>query len=44
MGVCAPTKDVGHRLPPEPQLYQGLQGDDNQSVKGNYETRLGGGG
>ena len=38
-GVC-PHKDVGRRLPLELQcsLYQGQQGDVNQSVRGNYKT------
>ena len=36
--VCVLIKDIGRRLQLELQcsLYQGQQGDDNQSVRGNY--------
>ena len=38
-------KDTGRRLPLELQcgLYQGQQGDVNQSVRANYKTRFLGG-
>ena len=41
-GCVSSFKDIGRRLPLELQfrLYQGQQGDFNQSVRGNYETRL----
>ena len=37
---CVLIKDIGGRLPLELQcsLYQGQQGDANQSARGNYET------
>ena len=38
LGVCVLMKDIGRRLPLELQqcsLYQGQQGDVNQSVRGN---------
>ena len=40
--VCILIKDVGRRLPLELQqrsLYQGQQGDGDQSVRENCETR-----
>ena len=43
-GLCALIKDIGRRLPLELQCsYQGQQGDQSQSVRGNYKTRLWGG-
>ena len=38
-------KDIGRRLSLELQcsLYQGQQGDVNQSVRGNFKTRFSGG-
>ena len=41
--MCVLFKDIGRRLPLELQqcsLYQGQQGDVNQSVHGNYKTRF----
>ena len=40
--VCVLIKDICRRLPLELQcsLYQGQQGDLNQSVRGNYQTRF----
>ena len=45
LGVYILFKNIGRRLPLELQcsLYQGQQGDVNQSVRGNYETRFRGG-
>ena len=45
LGVYILFKDLGRRLPLELQcsLYQGQQGDIDQSVRGNYETRFRGG-
>ena len=42
LGVCVLIKDIGRRLPLELHcsLYQGQQGDVNQSVPGNYKTRF----
>ena len=43
--MCVLIKDTGRRLPFELHcsLYQGQQGDVNQSVRGNYITRFCGG-
>ena len=39
-GVCVLNKDIGRRLPLQLQcsLYQGQQGDVNQSVRGNNKN------
>ena len=43
-GLCVIIKDIGRRLPLQPQCsYQGQQGDVRQSVRENYETRFWGG-
>ena len=40
--MCVIIKDIDRRLPVELQcrLYQGQQGDVNESVRGNYRTRF----
>ena len=43
LGVCVLIKDIDLATSLRTSLYQSQQGDVNQSVLRNYETRFGGG-